>query len=80
MNKTAVVAISPNISGNVGSCAVTSNSFQKTLFTVETVAVNSCTGEVVSQSVYFDSTWLFGVPIILIMIGIGGWVIKSLFE
>lgn len=53
MENTLLVS-SPNVSGNVGSCEVKSVSFEKDSFHTMTVATNSCTGQIISQNVYFD--------------------------
>lgn len=68
MDKTLIVG-SPNINGNVGSCEVKSDSFQKDFWHRETVAVNSCTGQIISESIYLDGSWvLFGLIVIVIIL------------
>lgn len=80
MEKTNVIVGSPNVSGNIGSCEIKSTNFQKTLFTKQTTAVNSCTGEIFSQSVYFDSNWLFGLPILYLLVGFVCFIFKALLK
>jgi len=53
MENTLLVS-SPNVSGNIGSCEVKSVSFEKDSFHTMTVATNSCSGQIISQNVYFD--------------------------
>lgn len=64
MDKTIVVG-SPNINGNIGSCEVKSNTFSLDSFHNQTVAVNSCTGDVVSQTIYFEYG-IIGFPAVII--------------
>lgn len=80
MDKTNVIVGGSNVSGNIGSCEIKSDSYQKTLFTVQTTAINSCTGEIISQSTYFDTGWLFGVPVIFLLIGFVFWVFKNILD
>lgn len=67
MTNTNVIASSPNISGNIGSCEVKSTDVSVTTFQVNTIAVNSCTGEIVSQHQYYDWTWIL-IPLIIVII------------
>lgn len=69
MEKTNVIVGGSNVNGNIGSCEIKSNSYQKSLFYVETAAVNSCTGEIISKTTYWDSTWLwFGLIVIIVIV------------
>lgn len=75
MDKTLIVG-SPNISGNVGSCEIKSNEFSVSMFKSQTVAVNSCTGEIVASNIFISSDFIFyGIVIILIILFI--WVINK---
>lgn len=61
MTSTNVVAVSPGISGNVGSCSIISTDISVNTFYIQSEAVNSCTGQLVFQSEpYFDGQWIFG--------------------
>lgn len=59
--KTLNVISTPNIEGNIGSCEVKSTQFSKGFWKSETVAVNSCTGQIIADNIYVDSA-----PILLI--------------
>lgn len=59
MDKTNVIVGGSNVNGNIGDCKVNSETFQKSLFYSQTTAVNSCSGEVISSEVIWDSGWLF---------------------
>ena len=81
MDKTTVVAVTPSVSGNVGSCQVNSQDIPVSSWTIETVAVNSCTGDVVAQNTYLSwlnvfSAFLF-VFAIVIFIGLTWKLIKD---
>lgn len=66
MEKTNVIVGGSNVNGNIGSCEIKSNSFNKDFWNIQTVAVNSCSGEIISSNVYFDGiSILVGVIIIL---------------
>lgn len=73
---TAIVPTS-NVSGNIGSCEIKSDSYNVDLFHVQVVAVNSCTGRVISQNVMFDFDWFFYVPFALC---IGVAFLKMVFD
>lgn len=42
------IVSSPNIEGNIGSCEIKSNTYSLDSWHNQTVAINSCTGEIVS--------------------------------
>ena len=48
-----VITTSPNIEGNIGSCEIKSREFGNGTFHNQTIAVNSCTGEIVADNTYF---------------------------
>jgi len=59
MDKTIVVG-SPNITGNIGSCEVKSQNISLDSFHTQTIATNSCTGQIIAQNSYFDySSFIF---------------------
>lgn len=79
MNKTNIIAVSPNVTGNVGSCSAQSNTIilSTTFFTAQdqVTQINSCTGQVISTSQYTDYSNLqklscVGGVIILLMVGL----------
>ena len=53
MNTTALVT-SPNINGNIGSCEVKTTDISIDSWNTQTIAVNSCTGQIVAQNTYFS--------------------------
>lgn len=66
--KTNTAIVGGNVTGNIGSCKIESTGVDVSSFYKYTVAVNSCTGEVVSKSeVYFDSSWLV-IPVLVFTI------------
>lgn len=76
MDKTLIVG--GNVSGNVGSCEVKSDFYKVSFFKEETVAVNSCTGEIVAQNIYLNGASIVGVvglcavALFLVIVAIGG--------
>lgn len=66
---TPVVVSSGNITGNIGSCSITSQDISVSSWTMETVAVNSCTGVVVADNTYFAWGNLILV-VVAILVGI----------
>lgn len=48
-NNVVIPIAGQNITGNIGSCAINANSYSVSFFTMEVVAVNSCTGEIISR-------------------------------
>lgn len=55
----AVVASSPNISGNVGQCKINTSANPVSSFYTETFSINSCTGQIVQQNTYYDWTYVY---------------------
>lgn len=57
------IIVGGNVSGNVGSCEVKSTDVKHSFFKIETVAVNSCSGQIVADNTYTDwfGVALFGV-------------------
>lgn len=64
-----IVVSSGNITGNVGSCSITSQDISVSSWTTETVAVNSCTGAIVADNTYFSWGNLI-LTVIAILFGI----------
>lgn len=75
MNTTNLIS-TPNIEGNIGSCAVQSNEVKvgNTFFTGEyqAVQINSCSGEVISTNQYttYGGVWL---AVLMAMFFLGVW-------
>lgn len=72
--KTLNVISTPNIEGNIGSCEVKSTQFSHSFWKSETIAVNSCTGQIVAQNIYLDplAFIVMGfVGIVALMVGVG---------
>lgn len=67
MTDTNIVVPTANVTGNVGSCAITSTDVSKSSWTTETIAVNSCTGAVVADSTYIS--WGSVTLAILLIVG-----------
>jgi hypothetical protein len=58
---------SENIVGNIGSCEVKSTTYALSSFYKETVAVNSCTGEIVSDTTWYDYSYVY-MPLMVIVL------------
>lgn len=56
---TPIAVTSGNLTGNVGSCAINSTDVNVNSFTIETIATNSCTGQVIADHTYFN--WIAGI-------------------
>lgn len=81
MEKTNVIASSPNLVGNLGSCSVVSTNVSINSFYTETIAVNSCTGDIVSQNTYFDWGNMLVVGIVLgLIVILGGMVLRMFLD
>ena len=65
MNTNTLVA-SPNIGGNIGSCQINSTDSSVDAIHTMTIAINSCNGEIVNQSVHLDIT----IVIVIIIVSI----------
>jgi hypothetical protein len=71
MENKPTVLVGGDVTGNIGSCEVKSSNFSVSSFYTETVAVNSCTGEVVSQNIYYDWSYIyFPAALIFIIVAI----------
>lgn len=67
MDNTKLV-VGGNVSGNIGSCEVNSTDVSKDFFHVETMAVNSCTGQIVADYIHIDGSI---ITIIIAVIAVG---------
>ena len=74
MEKTNVIVGGSNVNGNIGSCEIKSDNFSTSSWRTQTVAVNSCTGEIVSSKEYFDVGVIYFPAIIIIIV----WAIKKI--
>lgn len=68
------VVVGGSVEGNIGSCKVEYTSIPVSSFYKNTVAVNSCSGEVISQNTWYDwgyiygpGTFLLGVVVVLVI-------------
>jgi len=61
-----IIASSPNIAGNIGSCEIKSDTYNISSFYCRTMAVNSCTGEVVSDTTFFQWGYIY-LPFIIFL-------------
>lgn len=72
MDKTINVISTPNIEGNIGSCETKSvdTPIHNGVFVSEhqIILTNSCTGKVINQYTYTDTTGYFLVPTITIIV------------
>ena len=62
---TNTLVSSPNITGNIGSCKVDSQTYSLSSFYKETVAVNTCTGEIVSRTTWYDYGYIYQPTVII---------------
>lgn len=53
-----------NIEGNIGSCHIKSSTYPVTVIKAKTVAVNSCTGEIVDSNIHLSDF----IPIVVILL------------
>ena len=73
--------VSDGITDNVGECRINKESINVSSFYKRIVAVNSCSGEVVVDTTYYDFSiyFPFAVPlIIVIMLVAVFWVVRRL--
>lgn len=60
MTQNTPVVVGGNIEGNIGSCDVKSTYINIDSWHKQTMAVNSCTGQVVYQSpIYYDWSYIY---------------------
>lgn len=71
MDKTINVVSTPNIQGNIGSCETkkVESTIRAGVLTSEyqVVLTNSCTGKVINQYNYVDSSGIFWVPFLVVI-------------
>lgn len=70
MEKTNVIVGGSSVNGNIGSCEIKSNTHSINSFYNQTISINSCTGEIMSNNTYFDYGTMFLPFIGLIIIGL----------
>ena len=66
MTTTAVVT-KGEVTGNIGSCQVNKTSVNVSSSYVQTIAINSCTGEVVADNTYYDWGYVY-IPLAIVFI------------
>lgn len=76
---TAVIAGS-NVEGNIGSCSVIPSSYPVDFWYKEVVAVNSCSGEVVSKEVIFNGDIIFAGVAMLLLLAFIGAILRMIFD
>jgi len=54
-----IVPIGGNVQGNIGSCEIKTTSIDLSSFYKQTIAVNSCNGEIVSSNSYYDWGYIY---------------------
>lgn len=57
-----------DIEGNIGSCQVLSETFDIKPFKVQTIATNSCTGEIVANTTYTNLGNVMGLLLGIVML------------
>ncbi len=67
-----LVASSPSIEGNIGSCSTQAVEAQTNIFERTVILTNSCSGEIIKENSYIDIL----TPLMFIIIGI---VVYKLF-
>lgn len=72
MTNTNVLVGGSNVSGNIGSCEIKSDNVSIDYWHYKAIAVNSCTGNIISENIIFDSSgfgWLAGIIILICFLG-----------
>lgn len=77
---TNILTTSPNITGNVGSCAITSTDIKVNAFSTETVAFNSCTGGIVTQNTYIEYGKIGAILVLIFLIVLIGLFFKMIYK
>lgn len=82
MEKTINVVSTPNIEGNIGSCETkqVKSTVRGGIFTSDykVTLTNSCTGKVIEQYNYTDSSGIFWIPMIVVIVLIfGAWLLSD---
>lgn len=81
MDKKNIVIGGGNVSGNIGSCSIQSTDVPLSSWSYQTIAVNSCTGEIVASNTYTSygnifagafGTVIIALIIVFIFVGIFG--------
>ncbi len=81
MTNTNVVAVSPSVNGNIGSCEVNATDIFVNSFQAHTISVNSCDGRILSDSPIYIS-WgsvIFAGVIIIMVLAVASGVFISIF-
>lgn len=63
----STVVVGGAVEGNIGSCEVKSTSVSLDSWHTQTLAVNSCTGEVVSNNSYYDWSYIY-FPVMIVFV------------
>jgi len=77
-----VITTSQNIEGNIGSCAIEKTGGFIDMFHRQVYFINSCTGEIVSQNVFFDWFALIFLAILggLVFLGLLAGLLAVIFS
>lgn len=67
MQSKTVAVVGGEVTGNIGSCSVVSTNITVSSFYKETVAVNSCTGQVVADNIWYYWSYV-AVPVTIFVI------------
>lgn len=65
--QTPTVVVGGSVEGNIGSCEVKTTSISKSSFYTQTIAVNSCSGEIVSNNTFYDWSYVY-FPLVLVIV------------
>ena len=67
MANTPVVMTNGNVQGNIGSCEIKTSEVSVSSFYKRSIALDSCTGQIVSDNTYYDWEYIY-VPGVIIVI------------
>lgn len=76
MENTKVIAVTPNVNGNIGSCEVKKTEYSKDSWHSGVILQDSCTGIIISHYEYYDWSYLYFPIMIIIVVGFFGWIIS----
>ncbi len=64
-NNTKVIASSPNLTGNLGSCEVKSTTYSIDSWHSGVILQDSCTGKLLAQHEYYDWGYIY-IPLVIV--------------
>ena len=78
MTNQPTVVVGGAVTGNVGSCEIKSTQTYVSSFYTRTMAINSCTGEVVNDNTYYDWSYIYFPSVVIVIIFVVALVIRKL--